>query len=196
MNLVFARELSFYIITIYVPTMMIVFVSWFSFWIDHKAVPARITLGVTTLLAMSTTQASIQAKLPPVAYTKVASTFPCIPQAIDVWAGACVFFVFSTLLEYALVNYCSRWVGHLLTMPRTDAQRKAALTRMEKMEMEPVAEVLDDEGPITVSEELGEDSQDPLLKRIKGGRAVESSATLLPSPTPSRLSYKLETWAR
>ena len=37
-DLVFARELSFYIITIYVPTTMIVFVSWFSFWIDHKAV--------------------------------------------------------------------------------------------------------------------------------------------------------------
>ena len=55
-------------------------------------------LGVTTLLAMSTTQASIQNSLPPVAYTK----------AIDVWSGVCVFFVFSALLEYALVNYASR----------------------------------------------------------------------------------------
>ena len=34
----FARELEFYIITIYLPTMMIVIVSWFSFWIDHKSV--------------------------------------------------------------------------------------------------------------------------------------------------------------
>ena len=37
-NLVFAKELSFYILTIYTPCFMIVLVSWFSFWIDYKAV--------------------------------------------------------------------------------------------------------------------------------------------------------------
>ncbi len=36
-----------------------------------QAVPARVALGVTTLLAMSTTMGSIQKSLPPVAYTKV-----------------------------------------------------------------------------------------------------------------------------
>ena len=45
MDLLFARELSFYIITIYLPTMMIVIVSWFSFWIDHKSVSLVITLS-------------------------------------------------------------------------------------------------------------------------------------------------------
>ena len=85
---------------VYVPCSMTVSVSWMSFWLDHKAVPARVALGVTTLLAMSTTQASIQNSLPPVAYTK----------AIDVWSGVCVFFVFGALLEYAMVNYASRLV--------------------------------------------------------------------------------------
>ena len=59
-DLLFSREVSYYIITIYLPTMMIVIVSWFSFWIDHKSAPARINLSVTTLLAINTTMASIQ----------------------------------------------------------------------------------------------------------------------------------------
>ena len=70
-DLVFARELSYFLVTMYVPCIMIVVVSWFAFWIDHKSAPARVTLGVSTLLALSTTLASIQKSLPPVAYMKV-----------------------------------------------------------------------------------------------------------------------------
>ena len=77
---------------------MLVIVSWVSFWLDPNAVPARVSLGVTTLLTMSTQTASINNSLPPVAY----------PKAIDVWTGVCIFFVFGALLEYALVNYASR----------------------------------------------------------------------------------------
>ena len=45
----FARELSFYIVTIYVPCFMIVVVSWFSFWLDYKAVIFYNIISYTTL---------------------------------------------------------------------------------------------------------------------------------------------------
>ncbi|KAG1670324.1 Glutamate-gated chloride channel [Nymphon striatum] len=73
-------------------------VSWVSFWLDQNAIPARVSLGVTTLLTMATQTSSINSSLPPVSYTK----------AIDIWTGVCLTFVFAALLEFALVNYASR----------------------------------------------------------------------------------------
>ena len=55
-DLTFKREFSYYLLTIYVPCCMLVIVSWVSFWLDPNAVPARVSLGVTTLLTMSTQQ--------------------------------------------------------------------------------------------------------------------------------------------
>jgi len=69
-----------------------------SFWLDPTSIPARVSLGVTTLLTMATQISGINASLPPVSYTK----------AIDVWTGVCLTFVFGALLEFALVNYASR----------------------------------------------------------------------------------------
>ena len=65
-DLTFKREFSYYLLTIYVPCCMLVIVSWVSFWLDPNAVPARVSLGVTTLLTMSTQTASINNSLPPV----------------------------------------------------------------------------------------------------------------------------------
>lgn len=97
-DLLFKREFSYYLIQIYTPCCMLVIVSWVSFWLDQGAVPARVSLGVTTLLTMATQTSGINASLPPVSYTK----------AIDVWTGVCLTFVFGALLEFALVNYASR----------------------------------------------------------------------------------------
>ncbi|KAK8387864.1 hypothetical protein O3P69_020048 [Scylla paramamosain] len=97
-NLFFKREFSYYLIQYYIPCCMLVIVSWVSFWLDQYAVPARVALGVTTLLTMSTQNAGINQSLPPVSYTK----------AIDIWTGVCLTFVFGALLEFALVNYACR----------------------------------------------------------------------------------------
>lgn len=116
-DLIFKREFSYYLIQIYIPCCMLVIVSWVSFWLDPNAIPARVSLGVTTLLTMATQISGINASLPPVSYTK----------AIDVWTGVCLTFVFSALLEFALVNYASRSDQHKREM------LTSALTHTQKM---------------------------------------------------------------
>lgn len=111
-DLIFKREFSYYLIQIYIPCCMLVIVSWVSFWLDPNAIPARVSLGVTTLLTMATQISGINASLPPVSYTK----------AIDVWTGVCLTFVFGALLEFALVNYASR----------SDAHARIQLARQEE----------------------------------------------------------------
>jgi len=170
-DLLFARQLSFFLVTVYVPCSMTVSVSWMSFWLDHKAVPARVALGVTTLLAMSTTQASIQNSLPPVAYTK----------AIDVWSGVCVFFVFSALLEYALVNYASR----------SDAQRSVKQKERKKHELERQvfnADHYSEEGGFPMS-------MDPLMRRMEGSQLMPPGA-VIHNRIPMRRPNKLTLWIK
>lgn len=114
-DLLFKREFSYYLIQIYIPCCMLVIVSWVSFWLDQSAVPARVSLGVTTLLTMATQTSGINASLPPVSYTK----------AIDVWTGVCLTFVFGALLEFALVNYASRSDMHRENMKKQRAACEA-----------------------------------------------------------------------
>ncbi|XP_049964237.1 glutamate-gated chloride channel isoform X8 [Schistocerca serialis cubense] len=112
-DLLFKREFSYYLIQIYIPCCMLVIVSWVSFWLDQSAIPARVSLGVTTLLTMATQTSGINASLPPVSYTK----------AIDVWTGVCLTFVFGALLEFALVNYASRSDMHRENMKKQRRQK-------------------------------------------------------------------------
>ncbi|KAH9506714.1 glutamate-gated chloride channel isoform X1 [Dermatophagoides farinae] len=121
-DLLFKREFSYYLIQIYIPCCMLVIVSWVSFWLDPNAIPARVSLGVTTLLTMATSISGINSSLPPVSYTK----------AIDVWTGVCLTFVFGALLEFALVNYASRSDAHRAALK----QQQAALAAQRKWDLE------------------------------------------------------------
>ena len=62
------------------------------------AIPARISLGVTTVLTMTTQLSGTLSSIPKVSY----------PKAIDIWMSMCMFFVFGALLEFAFVNVLSR----------------------------------------------------------------------------------------
>lgn len=47
------RSLGFHMVQSYIPTILIVVISWVSFWMDVDSVAGRTTLGVTTLLTVS-----------------------------------------------------------------------------------------------------------------------------------------------
>ncbi|CAJ0580995.1 unnamed protein product, partial [Mesorhabditis spiculigera] len=88
------RAIGYHLVQSYIPTGLIVAISWVSFWIDRRAVPARVSLSFTTLLTLSTQGNGIRYGLPPVSYAK----------AIDYFYGVCMLFIFGVLLEFALVN--------------------------------------------------------------------------------------------
>ncbi|CAH2176079.1 Ligand-Gated ion Channel [Caenorhabditis elegans] len=88
------RAIGFHLVQSYIPTGLIVAISWVSFWIDRRAVPARVSLSFTTLLTLSTQGNGIRYALPAVSYAK----------AIDYFYGVCMLFIFGVLLEFAAVN--------------------------------------------------------------------------------------------
>ncbi|GLD69758.1 glycine receptor subunit alpha-1, partial [Lates japonicus] len=92
----------------YIPSLLIVILSSVSFWINMDAAPARVGLGITTVLTMTTQSSGSRASLPKVSYVK----------AIDIWMAVCLLFVFSALLEYAAVNFIARQHKELLRFRR------------------------------------------------------------------------------
>lgn len=112
----FVRSMGYYLIQIYIPAGLIVIISWVSFWLHRNATPARVALGVTTVLTMTTLMSSTNSALPKISYVK----------SIDVYLGTCFVMVFASLLEYATVGY----LGKRISM------RKARNQQMAKMAAE------------------------------------------------------------
>lgn len=97
----FARRMGYYLIQIYIPSSLIVVISWVSFWLHRNASPARVQLGVTTVLTMTTLMSSTNAALPKISYIK----------SIDIFLGTCFLMVFAALLEYATVGYLGKRIA-------------------------------------------------------------------------------------
>jgi len=83
------RNVGNYLIKRFVPSFLIVIMTFIGFWIPTSIPPARVSLIITALLALIAQQ--IQAELN-VSYV----------YALEVWTIICIIFVFSTLIEYAI----------------------------------------------------------------------------------------------
>ncbi|XP_015681005.1 gamma-aminobutyric acid receptor subunit rho-2, partial [Protobothrops mucrosquamatus] len=94
-NFILHRHIFFFLLQTYFPATLMVMLSWVSFWIDHRAVPARVSLGITIVLTMSTIITGVNASMPGVSYIK----------AVDIYLWVSFVFVFLSVIEYAAVNY-------------------------------------------------------------------------------------------
>nr|XP_016851687.1 PREDICTED: gamma-aminobutyric acid receptor subunit beta-1 isoform X2 [Anolis carolinensis] len=118
------RNIGYFILQTYMPSTLITILSWVSFWINYDASAARVALGITTVLTMTTISTHLRETLPKIPYVK----------AIDIYLMGCFVFVFLALLEYAFVNYTFFGKG-------PQHQKKAAekaTTEKKKLEMNKV----------------------------------------------------------
>ncbi|XP_065350484.1 gamma-aminobutyric acid receptor subunit alpha-6-like [Cloeon dipterum] len=95
------RHTGYFLIQVYVPCILIVVLSWVSFWIHREATSDRVGLGITTVLTLSTISLDSRKDLPKVKYA----------TALDWFLLMSFFYCIATLLEFAGVHYFTK-VGY------------------------------------------------------------------------------------
>ncbi|XP_001357942.3 glycine receptor subunit alpha-4 isoform X1 [Drosophila pseudoobscura] len=103
------REVGYYVIDYFLPSIMIVTISWVTFWLQADQTPARTTLGCTTLLSFITLSLSQENNLSKVSYVTMS----------EVWFLVCTIFIFGSLVEFAFVNTIWRRNNNLELKKRT-----------------------------------------------------------------------------
>ncbi|XP_040274846.1 gamma-aminobutyric acid receptor subunit beta-1 isoform X2 [Bufo bufo] len=121
------RNIGYFILQTYMPSTLITILSWVSFWINYDASAARVALGITTVLTMTTISTHLRETLPKIPYVK----------AIDIYLMGCFVFVFLALLEYAFVNYIFFGKGPQLQKKAAEKAEKAS-NEKHKVEMNKV----------------------------------------------------------
>jgi len=93
-NFVLTRAYGSHILMTYVPYMMMVIITWFTFWLKPSDSTVKVGINLLILLWITMKSDSLNQALPKVAYTK----------AIDIWTGWCTMFIFLSLVESIIVS--------------------------------------------------------------------------------------------
>ena len=127
LRIFFRRNVGYYVIQVYIPAFLMVVCSWFSFWLPRESTPARVTLGITTILVCITLNSQQFQYMPKISKLK----------AMDVYMFACFASVFFALLEYAIVSYSLSAASRLesmLVQNQCKNDNKLALVGMSLMQ--------------------------------------------------------------
>ncbi|XP_052120175.1 gamma-aminobutyric acid receptor alpha-like isoform X2 [Frankliniella occidentalis] len=92
------RNTGYFLIQVYVPCILIVVLSWVSFWIHREATSDRVGLGITTVLTLSTISLDSRKDLPKVRHA----------TALDWFLLMSFLYCIATLLQFAAVHYFTK----------------------------------------------------------------------------------------
>ncbi|XP_075213761.1 gamma-aminobutyric acid receptor alpha-like [Lycorma delicatula] len=93
------RHMGNFMIQVYGPCVLLVVLSWVSFWLNREATADRVSLGITTVLTMTFLGLEARTDLPKVPY----------PTALDFFVFLSFGFIFATIIQFALVHYFTKY---------------------------------------------------------------------------------------
>ncbi|XP_060523330.1 pH-sensitive chloride channel 2-like [Cylas formicarius] len=97
------REVGYYVMDFFLPSMFLVVTSWVGFWLQADASAPRAVIGTSTMLSLITLNGGVTKNLPKVSYVK----------ASEIWFLGCSVFIFCSLAEFAFVNVIWRRRKHV-----------------------------------------------------------------------------------
>ena len=183
-HFVFQRLYGYYFVQAYFPTLLTVLCSWLTFLLEQRSISARLSLSVSSLLALTFQLSTVTEELPRVSYLK----------CIDVWMFACILCIFSVNLEVAAVAFISRHerarqVGSLLILGWLERLRE---NHSRKLDPDNVGRNVRRRSAIAQSSlTLSSPPPDPAPESILGSLVASNED---PAPLFSRESWRFR-WA-
>ncbi|XP_041451308.1 gamma-aminobutyric acid receptor subunit alpha-6 [Drosophila obscura] len=146
------RHTGYFLIQVYVPCILIVVLSWVSFWIHREATSDRVGLCVTAVLTLSTISLDSRTDLPKVKYA----------TALDWFLLMSFLYCIATLLEFAGVHYFTklgsgeipRLEEHLENIRKTNILPAHVIEANEEVSDEDI----EDDGSDEISEQLNSEN--------------------------------------
>ncbi|XP_035703117.1 glycine receptor subunit alphaZ1-like isoform X1 [Folsomia candida] len=112
-TIVLRRNISYHLLQTYLPSIIYMLVSWLSFILPLESASERMGYCVTCLFTLTSTFSAVRQSTPIVSYGKI----------LDIWMIMCIFFVFLTLVQHAIISKVRR-TKIRVKMSRANAKKR------------------------------------------------------------------------